>query len=82
MEVPVISSRIAPLDEIIVDGQTGALADVGNPVAFARAAEPLLEDAELRRRMGNAGRRHVVERFEQRLMCAAYERLFLECRAR
>ena len=82
MEVPVIASRIAPLDEIIADGRTGVLAAVGNPEAFARAAEPLLEHPELRQRMGQAGRRHVIERFEQTLMCAAYERLFLECRAR
>ncbi len=82
MEVPVIASRIAPLDEIIVDGRTGVLAEVGDPVAFARAAEPLLEHLERRQRMGQAARRHVIERFEQTLMCAAYERLFLECRAR
>jgi len=78
MEIPVIASRIAPLDEIIVDGRTGVLADVDDPRAFARAAEPLLGDAELRRRMGQAGRRRVIERFEQSLMCSAYERLFLE----
>ena len=82
MEVPVITSRIAPLDGIIVDGRTGVLAEVGDPEAFARAAAPLLEHPELRQRMGQAGRRHVVERFEQTLMCAAYERLFLECRSR
>jgi len=82
MEVPVIASRIAPLDEIIVDGRTGVLAAVDDPAAFAKAAEPLLADAEFRRRMGQAGRRHVVEQFEQALMCTAYERLFLECRTR
>jgi glycosyltransferase involved in cell wall biosynthesis len=78
MEIPVIASRISPLDEIIVDGRTGALADVGDPGAFARAAEPLLADPELRRRMGQDGRSHVIERFEQTLMCRAYERLFQE----
>ncbi len=79
MEVPVVTSRIAPLDEIIVDGRTGVLAEVGNPEAFAKAAGPLLADAELRRCMGQAGRQHVIERFDQALMCTAYERLFLEC---
>jgi glycosyltransferase involved in cell wall biosynthesis len=78
MEVPVIVSRISPITEIIVDGRTGVLAEVGDPEAFARAAAPLLEHPELRQRMGQAGRRHVIERFEQTLMCAAYERLFLE----
>ena len=79
MEVPVIASRIPPLDEIIVDGQTGVLAEVGDPEAFARAAVPLLAQPDLRRQMGQAARRHVIERFEQALMCKAYERLFWEC---
>lgn len=81
MEVPVIASRIPPLDEIIVDGQTGALAEGGNSGAFARAAEPLLADPGLRRKMGQAARRRVLERFEQSLMCRAYERLFQDCAA-
>jgi len=81
MEVPVIASRISPITEIIVDGRTGVLAEVGDPEAFARAAEPLLEHAEWRQRMGQAGRRHVIERFDQSIMCKAYERLFLECHA-
>ncbi|TAL12313.1 MAG: glycosyltransferase family 1 protein, partial [Nitrospirae bacterium] len=82
MEVPVIASRIAPLDEVIEDGRTGVLAAAGDAEAFARAAEPLLADPDLRRKMGQAARKRVLERFEQSLMCRAYERLFLECAAR
>ncbi len=82
MEVPVIASRIPPLDEIVADGHTGALAEVGSPDAFARAVGPLLADPDLRRKMGQAARRRVLERFEQSLMCRAYERLFQDCAAR
>ncbi len=82
MEIPVLASRIQPLDEIIVDGHTGALARIDDPEAFARAAGPLLRDPALRRRMGQAGRRHVIERFEQSFMCRAHERLFQECMER
>jgi len=82
MEVPVIASRIQPLDEIIMDGRTGVLADVGDPNAFAQAARLMLADPELRRRMGEAGRRHVIEQFEQALMCRAHEQLFQECMER
>ena len=82
MELPVIASRIAPLDEIIIDGRTGRLADAGDPDAFARAAEPLLTQPDLRRWMGQAGRRRVIVRFGQTGMCEAYERLFKECLAR
>jgi hypothetical protein len=42
----------------------------------------MLADAELRRRMGEAGRRHVIEQFEQALMCRAHEQLFQECMER
>jgi glycosyltransferase involved in cell wall biosynthesis len=76
MEIPVIASRIQPLDEIVLDGRTGVLADVGDPDAFADAAGPLLADPELRRRMGKEGRRFVIERFEETLMCEAHEQLF------
>jgi glycosyltransferase involved in cell wall biosynthesis len=82
MGVPVIASRIQPLDEIIMDGRTGVLADVGDPNAFAQAARPMLADPKLRRRMGEAGRRHVIEQFEQALMCRAHEQLFQECMER
>ena len=81
MEVPVIASRIPPLDDIIVDERTGFLAEVGNAKAFARSAELLLKDSELRRRMGHAGRRHVIERFALTGMCQAHEQLFLDCLA-
>ncbi|NOT22175.1 MAG: glycosyltransferase family 4 protein [Nitrospiraceae bacterium] len=76
MEIPVIASRIQPLDEIVMDGRTGVLADVGDSNAFADAAGPLLADPELRRRMGKEGRRFVIERFEETLMCKAHEQLF------
>jgi glycosyltransferase involved in cell wall biosynthesis len=82
MEVPVIASRVPPLDEIVADGQTGALAEVGSPEAFSRAAGPLLADPDLRRKMGQISRKRVLERFEQSLMCRAHERLFQDCAAR
>lgn len=82
MEVPVVTSRIPPLDKIIVSGRSGVLATIDAPDAFASAVEPLLTNAELRRQMGEAGRRDVIERFEQTRMCGAYERLFLECLGR
>jgi len=56
--LPLVASRIAPLDEIIADGRTGTLATVGDPEAFVRAAEPLLTDPDLRRQMVDAWRRH------------------------
>jgi len=76
--VPVVVSRIAPVSEIVEDGATGMLATCDDPADFARAAELLLIQPELRQRMGQAGRQRVIERFQQDSMCRAYERLFQE----
>lgn len=81
MEVPVVASRIPPITEVVVDGQTGFLADVGSPEAFASAAGALLESDERREQMGRAGRQHVIEQFSQQKMCLTYEQLFLDYHA-
>jgi glycosyltransferase involved in cell wall biosynthesis len=47
--------------EFIEDGETGMLARTGDPGALADALEPLLRSAELRGRLGSAGR----ERFQR-----------------
>lgn len=40
---PVVASRIAPFDEIVVDGDTGVLVEAGAPRAFATAILRLLD---------------------------------------
>lgn len=73
--VPVVAvARGGPL-EIVDDGLTGALAPSGAPAALAEAIEPLLASAELRRRLGAAGRERYLREFTD---VAMRERLFAE----
>jgi glycosyltransferase involved in cell wall biosynthesis len=58
---PVIASRIGGVPYTVADGATGLLCEPGNPDDLAEKLEQLLDDPELRQRMGDAGRR----RFEQ-----------------
>lgn len=60
---PVVASAIAPLDEIVLPGRTGFLADPDDPTSFADAIDALLRDSSLARRLGEAGRRRVEEEF-------------------
>lgn len=73
---PVIASRVGSVPEMIVDGETGLLCESGDIEAFASAALRLLEDEELRRRMGAAGREHIHREFREEIMIEQYFRLF------
>ena len=53
--VPVVASRVGVVPEILEDGVTGLLVPAGEPAPLARAIARLLEDAPLRRRIGDAG---------------------------
>ena len=54
--LPVVGGNSGGTPDAIRHGVTGYLVDGTSPAAVARAIEPLLRDADLRRRMGQAGR--------------------------
>jgi glycosyltransferase involved in cell wall biosynthesis len=60
---PVVASAVGGLLDLVVDGETGILVPPGDVGALRSALERLLGDRELRRRMGEAGRRRAAEHF-------------------
>jgi glycosyltransferase involved in cell wall biosynthesis len=60
---PVVASAVGGLLDLVADGETGLLVPPRNVSALREALERLLADAELRGRMGEAGRERVRERF-------------------
>jgi glycosyltransferase involved in cell wall biosynthesis len=60
---PVVASAVGGLRELVVDGETGLLVPPGDPKALREALDRLLADRDLRRRLGEAGRRRVAERY-------------------
>ena len=58
---PIIAARAAAVPETVADGETGLLVDPDDSQALARAMARLLADADLRRAMGEAGRRRVEQ---------------------
>lgn len=59
--LPVVANRVGVHAEMIVDGQTGYLADT--PAEWAAAIARLASDARLRAALGMAARRRVEERY-------------------
>jgi glycosyltransferase involved in cell wall biosynthesis len=61
--VPIVSSPVGGIPEIVEDGRNGLLVPAGDADALADALIRLLESRELRRRMGEAGREIVGREF-------------------
>lgn len=61
--VPVIATRIGGVSELIEDGVSGLIVPPANPMALTEAICRLLQDPQLRQRMGRAARQRVQERF-------------------
>jgi L-malate glycosyltransferase len=62
--VPVVATRAGGVPEIIDDGVTGLLVDVGNDVAMADAVGRLLGDDALAGSIAQAGRAAAFRRFD------------------
>ncbi len=76
MGLPVVSSRLAGIPELVEDGVTGLLTEPGDEDALYAAVTRLIGDPGLRDRLGAAGRRRAEERFDIGRNIATYVELF------
>jgi glycosyltransferase involved in cell wall biosynthesis len=61
--LPVVAARSGAFPEIVQDEVTGLMFEAGDVGGLARALERLIVDADLRRRLGAAGRARVAAEF-------------------
>lgn len=76
MGIPVIATRSGGPEEIIVDGESGFLVEINDESAIAERMLMLLNDHELSRTIGAAGRRRVMEHFDLSKTVAKIEKVF------
>jgi glycosyltransferase involved in cell wall biosynthesis len=62
MGVPVISTRVGAVPDVLTDGVAGLLVPTGDPSALAAAMARLAGDEALRRRMADAAQKLARER--------------------
>ena len=72
----VIATNLAGIPELVIDGETGALAAPEDPAALATAIERLLRDPDLRERIAEAGFDRVRGQFSMERGIADLERRF------
>jgi L-malate glycosyltransferase len=75
-EVPVIATRVGGLPEVVRDGETGYLVDLGDTKSMVERAIEILSDPGKQRQMGERGRAWAVERFNTERVIPMYEKLY------
>jgi glycosyltransferase involved in cell wall biosynthesis len=76
--VPVISTRVGGIPEVIEHGRTGLLVEPGDEVALANGLRELLTAPERAQALAGAARADVLARFHIRRMASEYHRDFLQ----
>ncbi len=74
--LPVVSTTVGAIGEVVVHGETGLLVPPRDVEALTSALRTLIQDADLRRKMGNTGRARALERFGIDRMLDAMEGVF------
>ncbi len=75
---PLVGTHHSGIPEIVADGKTGFLVAERDAGALADRLLSLLGNAELRRKMGEAGRRRIEEKFDMRKQAKRLEEIYSE----
>lgn len=75
--IPVISTAVGGVPDVVVSGETGLLVSDDDALALRAAIERLLVDRELAQRLGARGRERVLTRYSLDQMVSRYEALYL-----
>ncbi|MFH1772350.1 MAG: glycosyltransferase [Candidatus Omnitrophota bacterium] len=75
---PVVASKVGGIVDIVEDRVTGILVPAGDVNALTGAIIELLENEQMRKKMGEAGRRTVDEKFNVRTMVCQIEDAYEE----
>lgn len=76
--VPVVATDISGNRDLVIPDETGYLVPVGDRAALARQANKILDDRELARRLGEAGRRRILSEFSVERMVERHVELYRE----
>ena len=60
---PIVATKVGGIPEVVLDGENGILIEPRNPEQLVNAIGQLLDHPELCQRMGEAGRRRVIENY-------------------
>ena len=69
-ECAIVASDTAPVKEAIIDGENGVLVDFFDPLALAVKVDHLLNDPQMRERLGRTARETILKNYDLRSHCS------------
>jgi glycosyltransferase involved in cell wall biosynthesis len=73
--LPVVSTKVGSVGDIVVNGETGILTEV-NSISLIRAIDELISDPEKAARFGQAGKKRAADLFSLNGMIRAHEDIY------
>ena len=76
--IPVVSTNVGGVEDIVIDGETGFITEVNEVEKFADCVVKLIEDKDLREKMGKSGYENVVKRYSKKRLINDMRNLYLD----
>ena len=76
--LPVVSTEVGGVPEVVVNNATGLLAPAGDADRLASQVLRLVDNPDLRAKLGQAGRERALAHFSEDAMIEAYSMIYLE----
>lgn len=75
--IPVVSTNVGGVEDIVIHGETGFITEVSETDLFAGYVVQLIEDKNLREKMGKSGYENVVKRYSKQRLINDMRNLYL-----
>lgn len=76
--LPVVTTKVGGIPEIVKDGETGFLVEPQSAEALKESLKKLIENVELRKSMGEKGKKRAMQNFSAEKMAAQYEAVYAD----
>ncbi len=74
--IPVVSTDVGGVKDVVKNGETGLLVESNNPQELANAMQKLIENPELRKKLGKEGQKFMLEKYSYQRFVKDSEELY------
>ncbi len=75
---PVVSTNVGGVEDIVIQGKTGFITEVGDTIGFAKYVQQLIDDAGLREQMGKSGYKNVITSYSKQRLISDMKKLYFK----